>query len=112
MRSSDYSAKTVRASPPCSRSSPVFTGRTSTIAVNGKAVSLRSPQDANAVGIGIVHQEQSLFTNLSVAENIVMGLSKQGPLSTRFGLYRWGQVNSDAAAILSESAPRLTREQR
>lgn len=71
-----------------------------TIAVNGKAVSLRSPQDANAVGVGIVHQEQSLFTNLSVAENIVMGLSKQGPRSTRFGLYRWGQVNSDAAAIL------------
>ena len=70
------------------------------IAVNGKAVSLRSPQDANAVGVGIVHQEQSLFTNLSVAENIVMGLSKQGPRSTRFGLYRWGQVNSDAAAIL------------
>jgi ribose transport system ATP-binding protein len=34
------------------------------IAVNGKTVSLRSPQEANAVGIGIVHQEQSLFTNL------------------------------------------------
>ena len=58
----------------------MFTGFKGTIAVNGKAVSLRSPQDANAVGVGIVHQEQSLFTNLSVAENIVMGLSKQGAL--------------------------------
>ena len=37
------------------------------IAVNGKKVNLRSPQEANAGGIGIVHQEQSLFTNLSVA---------------------------------------------
>jgi ribose transport system ATP-binding protein len=77
------------------------------IAVNGKSVSLRSPQEANAVGIGIVHQEQSLFSNLSVAENIVMGLSKQGARSTRFGIYRWRQVNRDAAAILERIGSRI-----
>ena len=77
------------------------------IAVNGKTVTLRNPQHANAVGIGIVHQEQSLFTNLSVAENIVMGLSKQGARSTRFGIYRWGQVNRDAAAILARIGSRI-----
>src|SRR5262249_15990766 len=77
------------------------------IVVNGKSVNLRSPQDANAVGIGIVHQEQSLFTNLSVGENIVMGLSKQGARSTRFGIYRWGQVNKDSAAILERIGSRI-----
>ena len=77
------------------------------IAVNGKNVNLRSPQEANTVGIGIVHQEQSLFTNLSVAENIVMGLSKQGARSTRFGIYRWGQVNRDATAILERIGSRI-----
>jgi ribose transport system ATP-binding protein len=77
------------------------------IAVNGKKVNLRSPQEANAVGIGIVHQEQSLFTNLSVAENIVMGLSKTGARSTRFGIYRWGQLNRDAASILERIGSRI-----
>jgi ribose transport system ATP-binding protein len=81
------------------------------IAVNGKKVILRSPQEANAVGIGIVHQEQSLFTNLSVAENIVMGLSKHGARSTRFGIYRWGQVNRDAESILARIGSGLIREQ-
>ena len=42
------------------------------IEVNGTPVDFRRPQDAAAAGIGVVHQEQSLFTNLSVAENIAM----------------------------------------
>ena len=36
------------------------------------------PQDAAAAGFGVVHQEQSLLTNLSVAENIAMSASSSG----------------------------------
>ncbi len=71
-----------------------------TIAVNGRAVTLRSPGDASAVGIGIVHQEQSLFVDLTVAENIVMGLPAGSTPSTRFGFYRWGAIEREARAVL------------
>ncbi|HWL67750.1 MAG TPA: sugar ABC transporter ATP-binding protein [Geminicoccus sp.] len=43
---------------------------------DGKKVVLRSPIDAAATGIGMVHQEQSLLTNLTVAENIWLGKEK------------------------------------
>ncbi|HEX2527147.1 MAG TPA: sugar ABC transporter ATP-binding protein [Geminicoccus sp.] len=43
---------------------------------DGKHVVLRNPTDAGAAGIGMVHQEQSLLTNLSVAENIWLGKEK------------------------------------
>ncbi len=43
---------------------------------DGKKVVLRNPIDAAATGIGMVHQEQSLLTNLTVAENIWLGKEK------------------------------------
>ena len=57
---------------------------TGVMEVNGKEVTFRRPQDATAAGIGVVHQEQALFTNLSVAENIAMngsGVKDQGTRS-------------------------------
>ncbi len=71
-----------------------------TIEVGGKVVRFRRPQDAAAAGFGVVHQEQSLLTNLSVAENI--GLSAtSGNHPTRFGWYRWGQLNNEAKDVLA-----------
>ena len=46
------------------------TGR---ILLGGEEVSFRSPRDAQALGIGIIHQELSLFGNLSIAENVFAG---------------------------------------
>ena len=43
------------------------------IILNGTAVELSSPRAAQARGIGIIHQELSLFPNLSVAENMFAG---------------------------------------
>ena len=40
------------------------------IEINGIACNFRGPKDAFKAGVGVVHQEQSLFTNLTVAENI------------------------------------------
>ena len=44
-----------------------------TITVNGELVHFRSPADAIAVGIGMVHQHFMLADNLTVLENIILG---------------------------------------
>ena len=41
-----------------------------TIIFDGKAVNIKSPQQARAEGINVVYQELSLVPELSVAENI------------------------------------------
>jgi ribose transport system ATP-binding protein len=69
--------------------------------VNGKEVTFRRPQDATAAGIGVVHQEQALFTNLSVAENIAMNGSGVKDQGTRFGIFRWRILNQEAAETLA-----------
>ena len=44
-----------------------------TLHVNGEPYAPRSPRDARASGIALIHQELSLFPHLSVAENVLMG---------------------------------------
>ena len=43
------------------------------ILLNGRAISLRSPRDAAAHGIAIVHQELAVLPNLDLAENVFAG---------------------------------------
>jgi ribose transport system ATP-binding protein len=66
---------------------------TGTIRVGGQVVQLRSPVEAAKVGIGLVHQEQSLIGALTVAENLF--LDKPGA-STRLGVYRWDNLRDRA----------------
>ncbi len=47
-----------------------------TIRVHGQPVSFRSPRDAIAHGIGMVHQHFMLVPSLTVTENILLGLGK------------------------------------
>ena len=50
------------------------------IYIRGRRVTLRSPRDAIALGIGMVHQHFMLIPPLTVAENVVLGLpSSRGP---------------------------------
>ncbi|MGE4480275.1 ABC transporter ATP-binding protein [Acidocella sp.] len=63
---------------------------------NGRPVSIASPAQARALGIGMVFQHFSLFEALSVAENIALGLndpkdrenldSRIAEISARYGL--------------------------
>jgi general nucleoside transport system ATP-binding protein len=46
------------------------------VVVNGKAVNIRNPQEARAMGIAMVFQHFSLFDTLTVAENVWLGLDK------------------------------------
>ena len=43
------------------------------IELEGQTVQVRSPQHAQALGISTVYQEINLCTNISVAENIMLG---------------------------------------
>jgi general nucleoside transport system ATP-binding protein len=52
-----------------------------TIQVDGREMHFRSPKDAIAAGIGMVHQHFMLADNLSVLENVVLGSEPhRGPL--------------------------------
>ncbi len=44
------------------------------IYVHGKLAEINSPQDSMALGIGMIHQEFMLVGNMSVAENIILGM--------------------------------------
>ena len=58
-----------------------------------KEISIRSPQDAQNVGISTVYQEITLCPNLSVAENMYIGRTK--------GIgQNWRKMNADADKIL------------
>ncbi len=45
-----------------------------TIKVNGKVVNINNPNQANDLGIGMVHQHFKLVHNFTVTENIILGL--------------------------------------
>ncbi|MBA4108397.1 MAG: ABC transporter [Leptothrix sp. (in: Bacteria)] len=47
---------------------------------NGALVQVRSPQEARALGIGMVFQHFSLFDTLTAAENVWLGLDKKWTL--------------------------------
>lgn len=51
------------------------------ISINGQPVTIRSPSDAIALGIGMIHQHFMLVPSLTVAENVALGLrSSREPL--------------------------------
>ncbi|MEX1333757.1 MAG: sugar ABC transporter ATP-binding protein, partial [Candidatus Limnocylindrales bacterium] len=73
-----------------------------TVKVDGRAVRLATPHDAQALGIGMVYQELNLVPDLSVAENIYLG---RQPVH-RFGIVDQGRLLENARSLLASlSAP-------
>lgn len=66
-----------------------------TISVNQQTISIRSPQQAQALGISTVYQEVNLCPQLTVAENILIG---QEPM--KWGSIDWKKMNTRAKQIL------------
>jgi len=53
------------------------------VLLDGQPVDIESPRAAQALGIGIIHQELNLMNHLSAAQNIFIGREPRG----RFGLF-------------------------
>ena len=66
---------------------------------SGRPITLASPLAAEAVGIGMVHQEQSLLPNISIAENIFLGREKR---FLSLGRIRWGAMHAEARRQLAK----------
>ena len=79
--------------------SGVYQPDTGSILVAGKPTRLLNAADANSKGIGMVFQEQSLLTNLTVGENIYLGNEAQ---FTRFGIVNWRALYAAAERQLAK----------
>jgi monosaccharide-transporting ATPase len=66
------------------------------IELNGKHVQVRSPQHSQELGISTVYQEVNLCTNISVAENIMLGHEPY-----RFGSIQWSRMNELAQKAIN-----------
>jgi simple sugar transport system ATP-binding protein len=58
--------------------SGMIPGDGGTIRVNGREVVLRSPRDARALGIGMVHQHFTSIGALTVGENLALAMGHRG----------------------------------
>ncbi|MCP4381786.1 MAG: sugar ABC transporter ATP-binding protein [Hyphomicrobiales bacterium] len=77
--------------------SGVYKPDTGDILIAGEATRIANAADANSKGIGMVFQEQSLLSNLTVGENIYLGNEAQ---FTRFRLVDWRALYAAAARQL------------
>jgi ribose transport system ATP-binding protein len=69
-----------------------------TIEVNGSEVRIAGPRAAQALGIGIIHQELALMPDLTVAQNIFIGREPRN----RWGVLNEAQINRDAEAVFGQ----------
>jgi len=67
------------------------------IYIRGQKVTIRSPQDARALGIVAIYQELSLFPNMSVAENILIS---RLPKRQRLPTVNWSRLRREARHAL------------
>ncbi len=69
------------------------------ITIDGTKVRFQNPRQAMDHGIGMVFQEQSLITNLTVMENIFLGFEQQ---FVSFGVINWRKMADAARAQLAK----------
>jgi ribose transport system ATP-binding protein len=69
-----------------------------TMRLDGETIRFRSTRDARDSGIGMVHQELSIVPDLSVAENVLLGVQP----TNRLGLVDWRGMTRIAAEQLHE----------
>lgn len=76
--------------------SGVFQADSGTVRIDGEVVRFSNTREAQAKGIGIVHQELNLVPYLSIAENVFLGREPTG----RSGLIDFERLMSDTAKVL------------
>lgn len=70
-----------------------------TMLIEGKPYEPHNPREANECGVGMVFQEQSLVTNLTVGQNIFFGDEKK---FTKCGLIDYKKMYGEAKKVLDE----------
>jgi rhamnose transport system ATP-binding protein len=69
------------------------------VLLDGRRVDFRTPVAAQAAGIAAIHQEATMFADLSVTENIYMGHHTR---MKRIPLLSWGAMRRRTRALLAE----------
>src|SRR5437763_8319820 len=67
------------------------------IVVDGRTVTHHSPRAAKALGIAAIYQQPALFPELSVAENLAIGVERHGTL----GRVDWKRRRARAVELLA-----------
>jgi rhamnose transport system ATP-binding protein len=75
-----------------------------TIEVQGRPVEGNDPVRARALGVAAIYQQPALLPDLTVAENIALGLEPGGA----WRRIRWGERRARARRLLGRSARRST----
>ena len=75
----------------------VYGGYAGEIVVDGAVQQFHSTADARAAGISVVHQELSLIPDLTVAENLMLGMEP-----TRFGMLDANALQARARDLLTD----------
>lgn len=70
-----------------------------TLSLRGTVTPLASVSEAMSHGVAMVHQEQSLLPNVTVAENVLLGNEGDG---VRAGFYSWRTMKAKAQKHLDE----------
>ena len=72
------------------------------ISIRGSVRRFRSPRDASAAGVAIIHQELSLVPSLSAADNMFLGREQ-----TSFGTMRFGAQRAACGQLLERLGLRI-----
>lgn len=68
------------------------------IKVDGQEVDFKSPKEAEAMGIAVIHQELNILPDLTVAENLFLGNEK----TVGMGILKTKEMNREASRILKQ----------
>jgi rhamnose transport system ATP-binding protein len=74
--------------------------------INGQFVKQNSPRAAKSLGVAAIYQQPALFPELTVAENIALGLEK----ASLFSRINWKRRRQRAAELLREIGAKIDAE--
>src|SRR5437870_10680269 len=76
------------------------------ITLNGQTIVDNSPRLAKGLGIAAIYQQPALFPELTVAENIALGLEQ----SHAFSVVKWGERRRIAKDLLARVGAKINSE--
>ncbi|MDI6880579.1 MAG: ABC transporter ATP-binding protein [Desulfitobacteriaceae bacterium] len=74
------------------------------ILLKGKSVKINSPREAIALGVGMVHQHFMLVPNLTVTENVILGLSRKILVDLKTAAIRIKEISDSYGLAINPDA--------